>query len=109
LKTLFAVDGGVDLAIRKYKPILLRLILQTFHFTEFEEGGCFLYGGGVCRFASRLKGLQHSEILLDGAVQALLVEGEELQSFGFSGEDAGGGEGGVDLFVIGAELAAVFV
>ena len=37
-----------------------------------------LHGGFVFRFAGGLEGLQDGQVLLDGAVQALLIEGEEL-------------------------------
>jgi hypothetical protein len=110
----FAVDGGVDLGGRKNEPVFLWLILQASHFTEFQERGGLLHGGFLLGFAVGLEGLQHGEVLLNGPVDALLVKGEELELFGFQGEDAGGGEGGVDLgvtglVVIGQENAAVFV
>jgi len=37
------------------------------------------------------------------------VECEDLELFRFRGENADGGQVGVDLFVFGVELAAVFV
>ena len=109
MEALVTVDDGVDLVIRKSKPILRRVILQTLHFTELEERGCFLHGGFVFGFTGGLEGLEHGEVLLDGPVDALLVEREELELLRFHGEDARGGEGVVDLFVVEAELAAVFM
>ena len=87
LEALFAVDGGVDLGIRKYEPIAGWDVFQAFHFTEFQEGGCFLHGGFALGFAGGLEGLQQGEVLLDGAVDALLVEGEELELLRLLGED----------------------
>jgi hypothetical protein len=68
----------------------------------------------VFRFARGLGLLQDGEVLLDGPVDALLVEREELELFRFEAEDARGGQGGVDLcvtglVVIGQELATLFV
>src|ERR1035438_7519019 len=91
LEALVAVDDRVDLVIRKREPILfgirrttdLRLcgfrrgVLQAAHFTELDESGCFLHGCFVLRFPGGLEGLQHGEVLLDGPVDALLVEREE--------------------------------
>ena len=108
-EALFAVDGGVDLIVRKKEPVLRRLILQAFHFAESQEGGCFLHGDFVLGLADGLEGLQDGESLLNGAVEALLEECEELQLLRFHGEDARGGQGGVDLFVLEAELATIFV
>jgi hypothetical protein len=107
LEALVAVDGGADLVIRKREAILRREILQAFHFAEFQEGGRFFHGGFVFRFAGGLEGLQRGEVLLDGPVDALFVKGEELESFRFSGEDVGGGEGGVKFGEIGAGLSAI--
>jgi hypothetical protein len=95
LEALVTVDDGVDLVIRKREPIWfgirrttnLRLcgfrrdVLQASHFTELEESGCFLHGGFVFSFAGGLEGLEHGEVLLDGPVDALLVEREELELF----------------------------
>jgi hypothetical protein len=108
-EAVLAVDGGVDLGIRKYKPILHWGVLQASHFAEFQERGGFLHGGFVFRFAGGLEGLQHGEVFLDGPVDALLVKGEDLELLRLHGEDACGGEGGVDLLVVEAELAAVFL
>ena len=76
-----AVDGGVDFRGRKREPIVGWGVLQASHFTELEECGRFLHGGFLCRFTGGLQGLQHGEVLLDGAVDALLVESEELELF----------------------------
>jgi hypothetical protein len=69
LEALFGVDGGVDFVIRKFKPILRRVVLQTSHFTD-----CFLHGGSVFRFAGGLELLEDGEVYLDEPVDALLVE-----------------------------------
>ena len=107
LEAMVAVDGGVDLGGRKSEPIFGWGVLQAFHFTELQEGRGFLHGGLVCRFAGGLELLQDSEVLLDGAVQALLVEGEELELLRLLSEDVRHGEGGVDLGNVGAGLAAI--
>jgi hypothetical protein len=107
LEALVAVDGGVDLVIRKFKPIVRRFVLQASHFAEFQERGCFLHGGFVFRFAGGLEGLQQGEVLLDGPVDALLVKGEQFKLFRLQGEDVGCGQGCVDLGNIGAGLAAI--
>src|SRR5579863_6956792 len=109
VEALVAVDGGVDLVIRKYKAVLRWGVFQTPHFTEFEQAGSFLHFGGALRFAGGLEGLQHGEVLLDAAVDALLVEREELELLRLHREDSRGGQGGVDLFVVRAEFAAVLV
>ena len=59
-------------------------------------------------FANGLEGLQQGEVLLEAPVDALLVEGEELELLRLHGEDAGGGEGVVDLGVRRFKNAAVF-
>jgi len=110
-EALLAVNGGVDITGRKKEPILSgirRRILQTLHFTEVKEDGRFLHGGFALCFAGGLERLQQGEVLLNGAVQPLLVEREELELFRLHGENARGREGGIDLFVVG-ELAAVLV
>ena len=52
--------------------------------------------------------MQDGEVLLQAPVDALLVEREELELLRLYGEDACGGEGGVELD-IGAKRARVFV
>jgi len=108
LETLFAVDGGVDLGGRKNEPIEGGGVLQPSHFTELEESGGFFLLCFAVDFASSLQGLEHGEVLLNGAVEALLIEGKELELLRLHGEDARAGEGSVDLYVIG-ELATIFV
>src|SRR5579863_10251505 len=83
------------------------MILQASHFAEPQEIGGLLHGGFVFGFSSGLEGLQHGEVLLDGAVEALLVEGEELELLRLLCEDMRDGESGVDLRDVGAGLAAV--
>jgi hypothetical protein len=109
MKALFAVDGGMDFSGRKNEAVAGWEILQAFHFTEFQEVGGFLHGGLVFRFADRPEGLQQGEVLLEAPVDALFVEREKLECLRLHREDARGCEGGIDLIVIGAELAAVFV
>src|ERR1700722_14925777 len=94
---------------RKNEPIFGRLIFQASPFTDLKEaGGCFHFYF-TPGFARGLEGLQQGEVLLQVAVQALLIEGKELELVRFGGEDAGGGEGGVDLFVVGANGSGVLV
>ncbi len=81
MEAMGAVDGGVDLGGRKNEPIFGWEVLQAFHFTEFQEGCCFLHGGFVFGFARGLEGLQDGEVLLERPVDALLVEGEEPELF----------------------------
>jgi hypothetical protein len=50
-----------------------------------------------------------ARFFLQAAVDALLVKREELTLFRPKGEHVCGGEGGVDLFVIKAELAVVLI
>ena len=107
LEALFAVDGGVDLVIRKYKAVAGRDVFQAFRFTEFEEAGRLLHGGFAFRFAHCLEGFQQGEVLLNGAVQALLVKAEELEIFRLLGENVRGGDGVVELRDIGAGVTAV--
>ena len=57
--------------------------------------------------ARGLELFQHSQVLLDGPVDALLIEREELELFRLLGESVSGGEGGVDLGDVGAGLAPV--
>ncbi len=76
---MFAVHGGVDLVIRKYKPVAGRNVFQAFHFTEFQEAGRFLHGGFAFRLAGGLERLEQGEILLDRPVDALLVKAEDLE------------------------------
>jgi hypothetical protein len=92
LKTVCAIDGVVDLFIRKNEPVFsgirrttdLRLcgfrggVLQPSHFTEFEERGGFFDLRCPFGFVGGVEGLQQREVLLDGAVEPLLVKGEEL-------------------------------
>src|SRR5579863_3173225 len=78
LEALFAVDGGVDLVIRKREPIAGRDVLQTFHFTELQEDGGFFHGRFALLFANGLEGLQRGEVLLQAPVDALLVKAQEL-------------------------------
>ena len=107
MEALLAVDGGVDLNGRKNEPIFRREILYPLHFTELEECGSLFHCRFVLGLAFSLEGFQQGEVLLDGPVDALLVEREELEVLRLYGEDTRGGEGGVDLFVFGAELALV--
>src|ERR1700733_14364806 len=80
-EALVAVDGGVDFVIRKNEPIFGWGVLYASHFTEFQEGGCLLHGGFLLGFAGGLELLEQGHVFLDGAVDALLVEREELQLF----------------------------
>jgi hypothetical protein len=59
-------------------------------------------------FARGLELLRQSEVLLQAAIDALLVEGQELDAFGFAGEGASGGQGGVDFGVFGVDVAGMF-
>ena len=104
-----AVNDIVDFSGGKNEPILRRLILQASHFAELEEVGCFVHCGFALRFAGGLERLQQGEVLLHGAVQALLVEREELELLRLHGEDARSGEGVIDPFVVRAKLAGVLV
>ena len=51
--------------------------------------------------------MQQGEVLLHGAVQALFIEGEELEILRLLSEDVCDGEGGVDLRDIGAGLTPI--
>ena len=106
-EALFAVNGGEDLVIRKTEPIFRREVLQTSHFAELEQRGCFLHVGFAFRFAGGLEGLKHSPVLLERPVDALLVNGEQLELLRLEGENVCSGEGCVDLGDIGARLAAI--
>src|SRR5580658_3691232 len=79
VETVLAVYGGVDLVTRKNEPIFGRLILDASHFTEFQEGGRFLHGGFVCRFARGLELLEDGQVFLEASIDALLIESEELE------------------------------
>jgi hypothetical protein len=107
LEAVFAVDGGVDLVIRKNEPIVGRDVFQAFHFTKLQESGCFLYGGFALGFAGRLKGLKQGEVLLHCAAQALFVKGEELELLRLLREDMSCGECCVDLGNVGAGLTSL--
>jgi hypothetical protein len=80
---------------------------QAFHFAEFQKRRCFLHSCCVGRFARRLEGLQQGEVLLQAAVDALLVKREELELPRLEGENVRGGEGRVDLRDIGASLTSI--
>jgi hypothetical protein len=108
-KALPAVDGGVDFGSRKNEPILRGSVFQTSHFTELKEAGGIPHFDFALGFAGGLEGLQLREVLLNGAVQPLLIKGEELELLRLQGEDARGGECGIDLRIIGAEVAGVFL
>ena len=80
-ESLLAVDDGVDLSGRKNEPIFRGEVLQTFHFTELEEGDRFFHCGFLLGFAVGLEGFQEGQVLLNGAIDALLVKGEDLELF----------------------------
>ena len=58
-------------------------------------------------FAGCLQRLEQTEVLLETAVDALLVEGQEFEVLRFDCEDARGDERGVDLRVLGGDFAGV--
>jgi hypothetical protein len=104
------VEKLVDQASRRRcwrSAIFGRLILQAFHFAELKEAGGLPHFDLALGFAGGLEGFEQGQVLFYGAVEALLIEGEELVRL--LGEDAGGGEGGVDLRLLGAELAGVLM
>jgi hypothetical protein len=71
-------------------------------------GGCWFLSLRL-GFVAGLKGLQQGEVLLDGAVDPLLVCCEELKLLRVPHENAGGSEGGIDLNVFEALFAAELV
>ena len=108
LEAMFAVDGGVDLFIRKNEAISLGNILHASHFAEFEEAGRLFHSGFALDVAHGLERLQQCEVLVQAAIDPLLVKRQELELFRFRGEDAGLGEGGFDFVTIFA-VARIFV
>jgi len=68
VETAFAVDGGVDLVIRKDEPILFWIVGQVLHFIELEEFLRFLHFGFAAGEAGGLEGLEGGEVLLQVAV-----------------------------------------
>jgi len=58
VETAFAVDGGVDLVIRKNEPILFWLVGQVLHFIQLEEFLRFLHFGFAAGQAGGLEGLE---------------------------------------------------
>jgi hypothetical protein len=97
----------VDLGGRKNEPIFERLVCQTLHFTELEELLCFLHFGFAFRDAGRLERLEGGQVLLDVAVDALLIEGQELELFRLLLEDLRGCQGGVDFGMFGFDVVRV--
>jgi hypothetical protein len=82
VKAAFAVDGGVDMVIRKNEAIFGRIVRQALHLTELE-------------------------VFLEAAVDALRVEGQEFEVFRFDRENARGSVGGLDSRVLFAEFAGI--
>ena len=67
--------------VEKTNPSFDASYCQSSHFAELEEAGGLLHGDFLLRFAGGLERLEEGEVLLEAAVQTLLVEGEELELF----------------------------
>ena len=106
-EAMLAFQARTDFADRKNEPIFSGLIFQTIHFSDLKKLDSFLHFYFTLRFSGGLEGLQEGEVALHGFVEALFVQGEELELVRFPGKDAGGVEGGIDLLVIGVKLAGV--
>ena len=57
--------------------------------------------------AGGLELLEQGEVLLQAAIDALLIEGQELDAFGFACEGSGGGKSGVELGMVDVNVAGM--
>ena len=120
--TQSAVNLAIDCIIRKNEAIYDNLFcfigLVGGIGADGAQGGGFdagaseidsLLDGAVLRFCAL--GLQFAEelqVFVECTIDALFVEGQQLKRAGFFAEDAGLGEGGVDLGVIDIDIAGFF-
>ena len=81
LQSAVLVDGSVDFGVRKNEAIFDWFVAQALHFTELEELLRFLHFGFAFGKAGGLQGLERNQVLLEVAIDALLVEGQELELF----------------------------
>ena len=76
LQSAVLVDGSVDFGVRKNEAIFDWFVAQALHFTELEELLRFLHFRFAFGDACGLEALQQGEVLLDAAIEALIVEGQ---------------------------------
>jgi hypothetical protein len=113
-EALLAVDGGVDFGSRKNESILSGIrracaafagkYSNAFISLSFRNADASFILASRSRLRTDWRDLQHGEVLLDGPVDALLVEREELELLRFEGEHARRDESGVELGNVGAAL-----
>jgi hypothetical protein len=78
-----------------------------FVFGELDEQAGFLFGFGDGGFSPGLQSFKLGHVLFDGASDALLVGGEELEVAGLCSPGAALGQGSVDLGVGGAGVGVL--
>ena len=78
---------------------------MAFGLSELSEELSLFEGLGEGGFACGLQGSEALFVSLDLAADSLFVDGEERELFGVVPEDAGLGEGGVDLGAFGFDVA----
>ncbi len=100
-------ESRSGIVVRKNEAIFRRIFRQILHFTGLQELAGLLHFGLALCFAGGLKLLEQGEVLLQAAIDALLVEGQEFDAFGFAREGAGGGQRGVEFGMISVDFVGV--